>query len=516
MALVLGKNEDYRKAIEEAETRTGIDGSAIAALIDAEAAKISSGADKGKWKADSYNPGSGAAGLTQFLSGTWIGHARNTSHLLNARGKAAGLIDAGNTVIPGKQAALLKLRFDPLLSIVSAAEYGLDNLRYLEKKGVIPSGIGDDQRARYMYLAHHEGPGGAVGFLGGTKVYTRANLVLQVGAAAADAYIAKVGSANAAYRLWLKEYMDKKIVPSKFRDGAAAPGGAAPAGAAAVADEPDDPPPPAPEWPADGAEVRVVTTDGLRLRKEPEGERIRGLDLGQRVAIVGTAPGGWVDVRFGNEAGFVAEVYLRRPETPARERLFEVVVAEWLRFAKGKSSEEVEPYNSYVHEMWQAIGEDWWGKSEYANGEDVPWSAAFISFVVGRSGPEYDAFAFAASHSVFVNDAIRARVMGNKTKPFWAWRIDEKKPEIGDIVQRNRAGKSFGYDHAEAHANYPSHSDVVCEVRGRVARVIGGNTGGGEGTVAMSEYELDAKGFLLPGQRIIALLKNRADDVKTT
>ncbi|WP_207620584.1 DUF2272 domain-containing protein, partial [Oharaeibacter diazotrophicus] len=291
---------------------------------------------------------------------------------------------------------------------------------------------------------------------------------------------------------------------------------AAPAGAAAAAEEPEDPPPPAPEWPADGAEVRVVTTDGLNLRAEPGGPIIRGLDLGQRVAIVGTKPGGWVDVRFGNEAGFVAEAYLRRPETAARERLFEVVVAEWLRFAKGKSSEEAEPYNSYVHEMWQAIGEDWWGKSKYADGKDVPWSAAFVSFVVGRSGPEYDAFAFDASHSVFVNDAIRARVMGNKTKPFWAYRIDEKKPEIGDIVQRNRAGNSFGYDYAEAHASYPSHSDVVCEVRGRVARVIGGNTGGGEGTVAMSEYDLDAKGFLLPGQSIIALLKNRADDVKTS
>jgi hypothetical protein len=58
MALLLGINEDYRDAIERAQQITGIDGSAIAALIDAEAAKIKSGPNKGKWDRKSFNPGS--------------------------------------------------------------------------------------------------------------------------------------------------------------------------------------------------------------------------------------------------------------------------------------------------------------------------------------------------------------------------------------------------------------------------------------------------------------------------
>jgi hypothetical protein len=43
--------------------------------------------------------------------------------------------------------------------------------------------------------------------------------------------------------------------------------------------------------------------------------------------------------------------------------------------------------------------------------------------------------------------------------------------------------------------------------------VIGGNTGHGEGTVAMHEYELDEEGLLAKGQKIIALLKNRSDEI---
>jgi hypothetical protein len=60
----------------------------------------------------------------------------------------------------------------------------------------------------------------------------------------------------------------------------------------------------------------------------------------------------------------------------------------------------------------------------------------------------------------------------------------------------------------------------VVEVTSHVARVIGGNVGD---TVSMrditsagdniQEYVLDADGFIAGGQRVIALLKNRAKDV---
>lgn len=503
MVLVLGPNEIFRQEIEAAQERTSLDGSAIAALIDAEAAKIKSGQKKGQWDKESYNAGSHAAGLTQFLQSTWIGHAKSPSHLLNQRAKELGLVDQGNSVRAGKTQELLDLRFDPMLSIMSAAEYGEGNLKILAKAGVVPGGLTDDQRAQYMYLAHHEGPGGAVGFLDGSKRYSRSDLVGQVGGDAADQYIRQSnGDTSRAYRNWLNNYVAQKIVPSKYRSEAAS---------TAVRTSEQVPTQASSE--ADG--LMYVTTEGLNFRREPDGEIISSLTLGQPVTVLSVVGDtGWRTVSIDGVQGVVSGAYLRPPLPDPKERLLRFLVSEWVKFKKGRSSEEEEPYNTYVHEMWRFLGQDWYGNSKYPNGEDVPWSAAFISFTVANSGPEYIEFAFNASHSVFSNDAIRAKVMREPKKPYWAYRIGEAKPEIGDIVHRNRSGGVYSYEYAENHTNFMSHSDIVCEVRGRVARVIGGNTGGGEGTVAMHEYVLDSEGYLTEGQKVIALLKNRADEVQ--
>lgn len=508
MALKLGVNEPFRAAVESAGQLTGIDSSALAAVIDAEAAKIGSGANKGMWDKNSFNSSSGAGGMTQFLESTWIGHAQGVGHLLNTRGKELGYVSASNKVVAGKKNDLLKLRFDPLFAIVSAAEYGADNLKILAHAGVLPANLTDDQRARYIYLAHHEGASGAKGFLNGTKLYTRSDLVRQVGANKADTYIAKHhGDASAAYRAWLNDYMDLKIVPSRWRDAVTAPPSAAvlssvTAGANILL---------APAVDVLPAGRAIVTTDGLNFRKTADGAIIRSLDLGDEVTVIGRiGDTRWYDVDIAGTKGVVSGAYLRQPLPPSREALFRKTIDEWLRFQKGHSSEEDEPYDTYVHDMWRAIGENYWGHSTYANGKDVPWSAAFISWAVRKAGKKYAAFQFAAAHSKFSNDAIRARVMEQENKPFWAYRATEARPEVGDIIHRNRGSGSYTYDYAENHSEFESHSDIVVEVRGEVARVIGGNTGPGQGSVYMHDYGLE-NGFLKPGQLVIAVLKNRSE-----
>jgi len=215
MELKLGSNEIYRDALLAASRRTGIDASALAALVDAEAARRN-----GLWQADSYNRSSGAAGLTQFLASTWIEQAQLPGTLLNRQAAAAGYL-VGGKVLAMREKALLQWRFDPVLSIVAAAEYGARNLALLAERGALPAAIDDDERARYMYLAHHEGVGGAIGFLSGTRRYSRRNLVGQVGETMADGLIAASGGdASRAYRAWLQGYIDRKIVPARFRDEA--------------------------------------------------------------------------------------------------------------------------------------------------------------------------------------------------------------------------------------------------------------------------------------------------------
>ncbi|MCM2396050.1 DUF2272 domain-containing protein [Rhizobium sp. S95] len=255
-----------------------------------------------------------------------------------------------------------------------------------------------------------------------------------------------------------------------------------------------------------------VTTEGLRLRTSPNGEIIRDLTIGENVTDLGEASeDGWRKIKAGTDEGVAFGKYLRSPGRPEVEALLTAAIGEWVRFEKGRANEASDPFYKYVREMWAAIGEPYDGRSKYPNGEEVPWSAAFISWVVRKAGPAYANFQFAASHSVFVNNAIKARVTGRQDKPYWGFRITEEKPELGDIIQRNRSGRTFSYSYAENHAEYISHSDIVVEVTPDVVRVIGGNVGdtvsfGGE----IQEYELDGNGFIKPGQKVIALLKNRA------
>ncbi len=264
------------------------------------------------------------------------------------------------------------------------------------------------------------------------------------------------------------------------------------------------------EW-VDGR-TRLVTTEGLRLRAAPYGTIIRELTIGAPVLDLGaTSEDGWRNVKFGAEEGVVFGKYLRKPGRPEIETLLRAAIDEWLRFEKGRADEKAEPYYKYVREMWAAIGEPYDGRSLYPNGDEVPWSAAFISWVVRKAGLPYAGFRFASSHSVFVHNAIQARVTNRQDRPFWGYRITEVKPELGDIIQRNRAGGSFTFSYAENHTEYKSHSDIVVEVTPDVVRVVGGNvsdtvTFGGD----LQEYELDTDGFIRSNQRVIAVLKNRA------
>lgn len=217
--LELGPNEVYRAHLLKAQDRTDIDAAALAALIDAEATKLPTG----EWNRNSTASTSSAAGLTQFLAGTWLDQAKRQDTLLNAIGKAKGYVTATDDVASGRKDDLLSLRFDPELSIVTAAEYGLFNLDALVKAGLVDDEIGDDEKARFLYLAHHEGLPGAKAFLGGTDSHTFSDLAKQVGGGRAQRYVNEAsGDTTRAYKNWLNDYLDLRIRPSKFRKASAA------------------------------------------------------------------------------------------------------------------------------------------------------------------------------------------------------------------------------------------------------------------------------------------------------
>lgn len=125
---------------------------------------------------------------------------------------------------------------------------------------------------------------------------------------------------------------------------------------------------------------------------------------------------------------------------------------------------------SRIRKYWTDIGMQF-------PGVGTPWSAVFVSYFVKCAGATAAEFRFADSHSEFVFKAIRnAR---NEEGVFRGRRISEYAPKIGDIIQNNRGGNSFDFDHAAAHQQYASHSAIVIEEgsdgNGRYVRTIGGN-----------------------------------------
>jgi hypothetical protein len=211
--LQLGANARYAGALAAAEARTGIPASAVAAIVDAEAAK---GHD-GSWNTHSRNPRSSAAGLGQFLSGTWQHLAETRGTWLNDVAAKQGWLDGAGKVQGGAKAELLALRYDPQASILGVADLAKLNVDKLEKLG-IRAHTDAETLAKAAYLGHHLGLGDARKFLAGGIEPGRARMLLaaQIGAGAADQRIASAGNATQAHRQWLLGFIERRIRPQNF------------------------------------------------------------------------------------------------------------------------------------------------------------------------------------------------------------------------------------------------------------------------------------------------------------
>jgi len=211
--LQLGANARYSWAFAGAEQRTGIPATALAAIVDAEAAK----SHDGSWNTLSRNPRSSAAGLGQFLSGTWQDLAQTQGTWLNSVASQKGWLDARGRIDPASRAELLALRYDPQASIATVADMAKLNLDRLEKSGIRVR-TDSETLAKAAYLSHHLGFGDACKFLGGGIEPGRARMLLaaQIGENAADQRIAGAGDAVQAHRQWLLGFINRRIQPQKF------------------------------------------------------------------------------------------------------------------------------------------------------------------------------------------------------------------------------------------------------------------------------------------------------------
>lgn len=190
-------NEKYRKILIDVARRRGMTPHTLAAVINAEAAKDQK---TGEWLANSKASTSSAAGLTQFLEDSWLELATDKRSLVNQKLKREHGYEQINAeygqnlkgkryldYIYGKigkekhkisRSSVLPLRFDPEHSIDAGALYAIKNLETMNRLGVGSSGLAPEDLAKLMYLAHHEGAGGAIEVIKGTLTEERAKELL--------------------------------------------------------------------------------------------------------------------------------------------------------------------------------------------------------------------------------------------------------------------------------------------------------------------------------------------------
>ncbi|HEX7852869.1 MAG TPA: peptidoglycan-binding protein [Sphingobium sp.] len=204
-----GPNAAYAGTLHDAAARTGIPAEVLGAIVNAEAARDG----EGRWLAYSRNPRSSAAGLGQFLSGTWINEAERRGTWLNSLAVGNGWLDNHGHVRRDARSVLLEQRYDGHTSIQAVADYARSNLDRLGERGV-PVGTDPVQIASAAYIGHHLGLGDAVRFLKGGLSEERAQHLLnaQIGTSAAARRIAAAGgSAASAHRNWLLHYVDSNL-----------------------------------------------------------------------------------------------------------------------------------------------------------------------------------------------------------------------------------------------------------------------------------------------------------------
>lgn len=248
-----------------------------------------------------------------------------------------------------------------------------------------------------------------------------------------------------------------------------------------VADAPPPPPPPIPEPQVEPAPPPIAETPA-----EPELPPVPVIVTPEIEAPAATGPSAFVS------------------------RVIGICDAEWEYFERHAVKENSEKGSPRVAQYWQRVDKpDWDGHTPQ------PWSAAFVSYCMTQ-GEDGGRFRKSTGHCDYINAGLRGR--NDPNAAFQAYRLDEYAPQLGDLVAGFRptdAWRAEGkpdvtYDNALGLGWYPSHTDIVTEVKPGEIWVTGGNV---SNTVYRRRIPTGPDGKILanqagPPMRLFAVMKN--------
>jgi peptidoglycan hydrolase-like protein with peptidoglycan-binding domain len=196
-----------------------------------------------------------------------------------------------------------------------------------------------------------------------------------------------------------------------------------------------------------------------------------------------------------------------------RTQIVAVAKREWMNWGKGTLDETGPRTQKHLLKYWmEFLPRNRFSRQKAENWIEArhAWSAAFVSYVMQEAGAG-GTFEYGSFHTIFVAAAKKATLAGDASK-FQAQSITTVKPEVGDLVCRDRTVRSGG---PCANTNWNnlaprkiSHSDIVVEVHPDHIVILGGNTaqthphrGKTSDTVGQRKVMLDKRGFVIPVQK---------------
>jgi hypothetical protein len=163
-------------------------------------------------------------------------------------------------------------------------------------------------------------------------------------------------------------------------------------------------------------------------------------------------------------------------------------------------------YSGRVNSYWRAVGKP----RLYGTDCQQPWSAAFMSWVVGGSGVPASQFRRAPAHWIYLSETIDEAAYPGRY--FVPRRVTDYSPNPGDLIcayrGESRRSSRSGYASARSLSGAPTHCDLVVSKNGRTLEAIGGNV---RNSVSKVTLELDGSGRLqgVPRRPWFLILENR-------
>jgi hypothetical protein len=182
-------------------------------------------------------------------------------------------------------------------------------------------------------------------------------------------------------------------------------------------------------------------------------------------------------------------------KSPFRRRTIKNALEEYKLWGEGNKKETDSSMYSTLKKYWDSVG---WNESQWSP-SGVAWSSAFISYIMKKSRANDDDFVFASSHWNYITKAVQNRK--KKQRGFKGYKLNEKKAELGDLVCYARQD-GVTYDTTGV---YESHCDIVVEIDGDNAVVIGGNV---SNSVSSKKIPL-VDGYVKEGNRRFVVIKTK-------